>query len=413
MKPYYEDGSGITIYHGDCREVLRAFAADRFATVITDPPYHLATNRHGKTGFMGKAWDGGEVAFLPETWAEVMRVCRPGAMLLAFGGTRTFHRLTCAIEDAGWEIRDCLSWLYGSGFPKSLDISKAIDKAAGAEREVLSEGKPVKRMIPGADQDRTGSWLKDNGRVFVPQETAPATADAELWKGWGTALKPAWEPIIVAMKPTEGTFAENAIAHGVAGINIEASRIPANGDNLDGGRTFLAWRKKEGRTDVPEFNKRELPSGRWPANVLLDEAAAEILDEQSGECKSGAAVSGNEPSQTGVNAYGVYGRVAFTPHNDSGGASRFFYTAKASRSDRGHGNDHPTVKPTDLIKYLCKLTDTPTHGEILDPFGGSMTTLVAAQEYGRPAVAIDIEASHCQIGVERLRQGVLFGSEVA
>lgn len=376
--------------------MLPTLEAERFSTVITDPPYEL--------GFMGKAWDSSGIAFNPETWRAVMRVCKPGAFLLAFGGTRTFHRLTCAIEDAGWEIRDCMMWLYGSGFPKSLDISKAIDKAAGAEPVILSEGKAVKRMIPGADQNTTGSWIKDNGREYVPTITEAATDAARQWSGWGTALKPAWEPIIVAMKPLDGTFAENAQRHGVAGLNIDGGRVagpkPATTRGADGQNGRYGPINSQGRIEDDGL-------GRWPANIILDEVAAEMLDEQSGMLTSGKP-SGIKAGGK-LNCYGEYaGGIPVTGIGDSGGASRFFYTAKASKSDRGHGNTHATVKPQSLIKYLCTLTDTPTHGEILDPFGGSMTTLVAARECGRPALAIDMVEDHCRIGVDRLRQLNLF-----
>ncbi|MBV8781152.1 MAG: site-specific DNA-methyltransferase [Phycisphaerae bacterium] len=409
MTPYYADNS-CSIYHGDCLQVMAAFAPDRFSRVITDPPYHLTANKHGGSGFMGKAWDGGDVAFRSMTWAGVLRVCKPGAILLAFGGTRTFHRLACAIEDAGWEIRDCISWLYGSGFPKSLDIGKAIDKAAGAEREVVAAGAPVKRMIPGADQNATGSWIKDNGREFTPTITKPATAAAKMWEGWGTALKPAWEPVIIAMKPLDGTFAENAISQGVAGLNIDAARIQGKKPDTtrgSGGRNGrYAPIKAQGR--ILDDGK-----GRFPANVMLDEQAAEILDAQSGELTSGLMRSGNRRTaqdKPGSVCYGTFGgdTTKVDTYADSGGASRFFYTAKASKADRGHGNDHPTVKPLSLMKYLCRLTSTPTGGEILDPFGGSFTTLVAARECGIPCVGIDIDQHHCDIGIERLRQGLLF-----
>src|SRR5579862_2961736 len=238
------------VYHGDCLSVLPMMHEESIDTVITDPPYHLTTGKSGGsgaaslnqnspagrsrigTGFMGKAWDGGDVAFRPGTWSAVMRVCKPGAFLLAFGGTRTFHRLACAIEDAGWEIRDTLMWLYGSGFPKSLDISKAIDKQAGAEREVIGRKPKMGGVVHkpnGTGWDRP--WQSEPGAEDrLLNITDPSTDAAKLWDGWGTALKPAWEPIIVAMKPLDGTFAENAQKHGVAGLNIEGGRIPLNGD---------------------------------------------------------------------------------------------------------------------------------------------------------------------------------------
>lgn len=433
MSPYWSDGMA-SIFHGRAEAVLPTMAARRFSTVITDPPYHLIQAARGgiarvpgtgpfgrhkvgtkSAGFMGKEWDGGDIAFRPELWAEVLRVCKPGAFLLAFGGTRTFHRLVCAIEDAGWEVRDCIMWLYGSGFPKSLDISKAMDKAAGAERERIGRrvdvnGTPVGRDFENgkkhegyqrpwrnrpADEQNT-AWL-----------TAPATDAAGLWSGWGTALKPAWEPIIVAMAPLDGTFVDNALAHGLAGLNIDAGRI---------GTESTIRNQSAGPTWSGEFKGGERLNGstlgRWPANVILDEEAAALLDEQAGEC-GGQDKRTNLTPGTRPGGFGNVGHESGSNvpnarlYGDTGGASRFYYTAKASKSDRGHGNTHATVKPTALLKYLCKLTATPAGGEILDPFGGSMTTLVAAREAWRPAVAIEMEEEHCRIGAGRLSQGVL------
>lgn len=424
MKPYYSEPL-VSIFHGDSLAVLPTFAPERFATVITDPPYHLTSGKRGgsgvaflnvnspagrsrvTTGFMGKAWDGGDVAFRPETWAAVLRVCKPGAMLLAFGGSRTFHRLACAIEDAGWELRDCMSWLYGSGFPKSLDISKAINKAAGAKgawRQEDHPGRPGKRAHKSAFNQTNASGVNPDGVRHIYE---PETKTAAQWSGWGTALKPAWEPIIVAMKPLAGTFAKNALQYGVAGLNIDGGRIagakPATTRGL-GDRTADWGMNAQGR--ILDDGK-----GRWPANVLLDEQVSTMLDEQGGELTSGA-----NPTRRAAKFKNTFGEFdGQTECNaargaDAGGASRFFYTAKASKSDRGSDNDHPTVKPTELLKYLCTLTATPTGGEILDPFGGSMTTAVAARECGRPSVMIELEEAHCRIGIERLRQQVLFGA---
>lgn len=446
MTPWHDE-NGSTIYCGDMLAVLPTFSENRFATVITDPPYHLTNRtpdvkcckvcrrvlggRDGKPdrcpkcggelgsnralrggGFMGQAWDGGDIAFRPETWREVLRVCKPGAMLLAFGGTRTFHRLACAIEDAGWELRDCIMWLYGSGFPKSLDISKAIDARelyGGSNSRRLRQAGAARPGAVDASASLPNNGVMSEDRRVGMTGGAPATDAAREWSGWGTALKPAWEPIIVAMKPLDGTFSENAQRWGVAGLHIDGARIGSESTvrNQNAGPTWSGEYKGGERLNGSE-------SGRWPANVAFDEAAAAMLDEQSGE-RPGAVSNGSKTQRglAGTDTFKIRERPQIPGRADTGGASRFFYTAKASKSDRGYGNDHPTVKPVALLKYLCKLTETPTGGEILDPFGGSMTTLVAAREAGRRCVGIDIEESHCLIGRKRLAQGVLFGAESA
>jgi hypothetical protein len=385
-EPYYED-SHVQIYHGDCREVLPHL--DPVETCITDPPYGLS--------FMGKDWDRGVPGV--HFWELIRAALLPGATCMAFGGTRTFHRLTCAIEDAGFEIRDCMAWMYGSGFPKSLDVSKAIDKAAGVEREVTGE-----RM--GDVGIQGGNFAGRTERGVIVQRDAPATEAAKLWHGWGSALKPAWEPIILAMNPLDGTFAENALEHGVAGLNVDGGRIGTevtttirSGHSGDHG--------KYGRDD--RTFTRENPPGRWPANVALDEEAARMLDEQSGDAGGGFGVSGGTPDN-GSHAYGnsfPRGNRAVVGYGDSGGASRFFYTAKASRADRGEGNDHPTVKPQDLLRWLSVLTKTPTGGTVLDPFMGSGSMMLAAKETGRKAIGIEIEEKYCEIAAERCSQEVL------
>jgi DNA modification methylase len=321
---------------------------------------------------MGKDWDHGipGVAF----WEAALRVAKPGAFLLAFGGTRTYHRLTCAIEDAGWEIRDCMLWVYGSGFPKSHDISKAIDKAAGAEREVVGINADYLRRKPnGMKTDgATAYGYSQKQQDTDPSITAPATEAAKLWDGWGTALKPAYEPIIVAMKPLDGTFANNALTHGVAGLNIDGGRIGTSGARNNGRKKDSEIYGDFGPTERVDYDK-----GRWPANVILDEAAGEMLDEQSGE-----------------------------------NPSRFFYCAKASRSERGECNHHPTVKPLDLMAYLCKLTMTPTGGTVLDPFCGSGSTIVAAIQVGREAIGIEKNPEYSEIARARVShaRGPLFGA---
>lgn len=401
--PYLDDGD-VVLHLGDCVEVMAAMPAESVDAVVTDPPYGLE--------FMGKEWDapwrGGSGSHAEartrcsdemgdenkrrfiasavnayqagapfqawcETWAtEALRVLKPGGHLLAFGGTRTFHRLTCAIEDAGFEVRDCLSWLYGSGFPKSLDVSKAIDKAAGAEREVVG----TKLGQPGyADTDSTGRMLPQSegaGDGYL-DITAPATPEAARWQGWGTALKPAWEPIVVARKPLAGTVAANVLEHGTGAINVDWCRVEGAVPSVP----QPDFTKVNGRATNLDAHARNgdmssAPNGRWPANVVLDEQAAEMLDEAN-----------------------------------TGGPSRFFYTAKASSAERD-GATHPTVKPLALMRWLVRLV-TPPGGVVLDPFAGSGTTLLAARQEHMRAIGIEREAEYAEMAAHRLRQLSLFG----
>ena len=248
------------IYHGDCREVMQTLHPESVDSIVSDPPYGLS--------FMGKGWDHGVPGV--EFWAEVLRVAKPGAHLLAFGGTRTYHRLACAIEDAGWEIRDCVMWVYGSGFPKSHDVSKAIDKAAGAEREVVGVKENSFGRKPGGG-DGWGEAIeggKASDHVF--NITAPATDAARQWSGWGTALKPAWEPIIVARKPLCGTVAENVLTHGTGGINVDGCRVEAAGVPVFG---TSGGRKFEQTHTQPDRRTKQIgtsDAGRWPANLIHD-----------------------------------------------------------------------------------------------------------------------------------------------
>jgi DNA modification methylase len=381
----------IQLHCGDCLEIMKTLRDDgvRVDAVVTDPPYHLTsgnpcvdwgampntsgrggpkgpTNAGGrghKTGFMGKEWDGGDVAFRMETWLLALELLKPGGHLLAFSGTRTQHRVVCAIEDAGFEVRDQIGWLYGTGFPKSLDVSKAIDKAAGAEREVVGPGQYASRASNSGQQYE--GWSGDDTRTT----TAPATDAARQWAGWGTALKPAWEPICVARKPLQGTVAANVMQHGTGALNIDASRVPTT-DSLGGGRlsgpTDMSgtcggpewdrpWMHDEARRG--EYAERTADKvakaealGRWPANVILEEGCVD------------------EPW------------------------ARYFYSAKASKADRA-GSKHPTVKNLALMRYLCRLV-TPPGGLILDPFAGSGTTLEAAALEGFGAIGIEIDPAY-------------------
>lgn len=386
---------GYTLHCGDSLEIARTMPESSVDTIITDPPYGLK--------FMGKAWDHGVpgVAF----WQEFLRVAKPGAILMAFGGTRTFHRLTVAIEDAGWEIRDCMMWLYGSGFPKSHDISKAIDKQAGAEREVIGINEDYLHRKPNG-MKTSGSTAYNYSKQQHETNanvTTPNTDKAKEWDGWGTALKPAWEPIIIAMKPLDGTFANNALTHGVAGLHIDASRIGTesrknnfndftnqHGNKFENGMEI----KKLGETDV---------IGRFPANLILDEDSAEMLDEQSGVLKSrGTYLNKTERYTVSGITWHYGGNLDNTYANQQGGASRFFYVAKASRKERGEDNNHPTVKPIKLLEYLCRLTETPTGGIVFDPFMGSGSTGIAALLTNREFIGIDIAQEYVDIAAQRM-----------
>lgn len=352
---------------------------------------------------MGKDWD--KVLPPTEVWLEALRVAKPGAVLLAFGGTRTYHRLTCSIEEAGWTIRDCLMFLYGSGFPKSLNISKAIDKAAGVKREVIGPDPQASRRNKTTSKF-SGCYAEINDAEMCPI-TAPATEDAKEWDGYGTALKPAWEPIVLAMKPLDGTFAENAVEHGAAGLNIGGCRVEYQDDadrnsatprgactsgNLVGGGVD---------SERKEFERPE-QNGRWPANVIHD-GSDEVVGLFSVLRTSGFARDGSEGTHSGgASIYG--GSIGCSSHKfgDSGSAARFFYCAKASKSERGAGNDHPTVKPLSLMEWLCKLTKTPTGGVVLDPFMGSGTTGVARHRVGRPFIGIEKDEHSFEIAERRI-----------
>ncbi len=405
MPPFFEQDS-LSLYCGNCLDVLATLPENSVDFVATDPPYGIS--------FMERDWDHDVPG--PEYWRAIGRVCKPGALLLAFGGTRTYHRLTCAIEDAGWEIRDCLMWLYGQGFPKAADIGKLIDKAKGAQREVIGDklDRPGYHLREGKGN---GCYGGGNGlhapgtdaRLRAAQITAPATAEAEKWSGWAAALKPAFEPIVLAMKPMDGTQAHNALAWGVAGMNIDAARIGENpGYKYNADRNGTTFHGKQGERIQRSAAKKgsqfiESTKGRWPANLLLDEEAAAQLDEQTGKLTSG---SNNVRTKAGDGYHGGMGKAGDVQvaYGDSGGASRFFYVGKATRKERGPGNDHATVKPLDLMKYLLTLLSTPNGGVILDPFAGSGTTLLAAQQLGRRSIGIELSQHNCEIAKSRLER---------
>jgi site-specific DNA-methyltransferase (adenine-specific) len=422
---YEEKKMTYTIHHGNNLDILPTLAENSVDSIVTDPPYEL--------GFMGKKWDSSGIAYSVELWRECLRVLKPGGHLLSFGGTRTWHRVAVAIEDAGFEVRDSIAWMYGSGFPKSLDVSKAIDKAARAEREVVGT---KETRIPGGNTFAQDEWTKQARQLGAVDITAPATPEAQQWEGWGTALKPAFEPIVVARKPLIGTVAENVLTYGTGGLNIDGSRIQGTKPSVPQPRLGVAngvyeFGTGEGRNGEMSDNSQ----GRWPANVILDEYTAELLDEQSGIIKSGKL---GIRTSDGFNAKAFgkgIGIKAGQPNGqycDIGGASRFFYCAKASKRDRNEGledlpvkqttggggltaaggaygsikaaanNFHPTVKPTDLMRYLIKLV-TPPNGIVLDPFTGSGSTGKAAILEGFEFIGIELTADYLPIIEGRLR----------
>jgi site-specific DNA-methyltransferase (adenine-specific) len=361
--------------------------------------------------------------------------------MFAFGGTRTYHRLVCAIEDAGWEVRDCLQWIYGSGFPKSHNISKALDKAAGAEREVVG---------PRANVHSRGEYKCHDGykRPWQNQavdpsmlETAPATPAARTWEGWGTALKPAHEPICLAMKPLDGTFAHNALEHGVAGLNVDGGRVgTADSGTRAGGRrpsTHEGYQRPNATMYQDKTEWAMQPQGRWPANIIHD-GSEEVLSGFPVTGASSASPRKCKPSDS-IGTFKTHQRET-RGHADNGGtAARFFYCAKASKAERNRGceglplregglrsetsgqhitrrdggdpqpvhNNHPTVKPIALMRYLCTLVTMPERNMILDPFAGSGTTGVACKELGLKCILMEKDERYCEIAAKRLSQEVL------
>lgn len=394
--------------------------------------YHVAHIKHSTTGgFMGKEWDGWDNPASFQRWAtawarECLRVLKPGGHILAFGGTRTWHRLAVAIEDAGLEMRDSLAWLYGSGFPKSHDISKAIDKMAGAERDVLSEkpasyaGMMKRDFQSGQGKRPDGDPWGNEGKPI--QITAPATSEAQQWEGWGTALKPAFEPIVMARKPlAEKTVARNVLAHGTGAINVDACRIGLKDDETaealqarSGGVRGFADQYVGGKSrGAPPT---DMSRGRWPANVLLDQHAAAWVDEQSGvsvSTKRLGRYSPTTPTENGVTHGKMNGIQTDRGVEDSGGASRFFYSAKAPKSERPlvDGVAHATVKPLKLMRYLVRMV-TPPGGTILEPFAGSGTTIEAAMLEGFNVIGIERETEYLPLIEARIARAKSLSQEV-
>ena len=346
----------IRLFNDDCLIAIKELPDNSVDSIVTDPPYHLTSSKNSNKGFMGKEWDGGDIAFRTEIWEECLRVLKPGGHLLAFGGTRTYHRMAVAIEDAGFSIRDQIMYIYGSGFPKSYNIGKAIDKIQGNEREVVSEKKGIYK-IDNANKLVYGKESRKQTDDGYKIETI--TKGKSEWEGWGTALKPAVEPLVLARKPFNGGVAENVLSWGTGGLNIDESRIPTD-DNLNGGA--YAKNPTKQKENAPSFytsvtNKDFIqPEGRFPANVIFDEEAGKILDKQSGYSKSAVFDSEKYNSISGWKTANIYGGGKdlenISGFNDEGGASRFFYCAKASKKDRNEGLESYIELFTSTIKLL-------------------------------------------------------------
>lgn len=390
------------ILHGDNRELITQMESNSMDAIVTDPPYGLGkepdavqmlidwvqSGHHevqGK-GFMGKEWD----AFVPQPqfWAECFRVLKPGAYLVSFGGTRTFDLISLGLRLAGFEYRDTIMWVYGTGFPKSHDISKAMDKHLGVEREVLST------LPAGHGPLKTGHVNVSGGGMSIGTDrspevniTEPASDEAKEWAGWGTALKPAYEPILIFRKPLEGTVVQNILKWGVGGIDIDGSRI--GGEEMVSGGSLPDIRannyensRGKARLSTPVIKK----SGRFPANFIHD--GSEEVIENFPHTKSGKS-DGFKGEYTG-NVFGQYANNQINPdtvYGDQGSAARFFYCAKATQAER-KGSKHPTIKPKALIDYLVKMVSKEGH-TILDPFGGSGTTYEVCLESGRQCVIME------------------------
>lgn len=476
----------VEVLHGDCREILKTIADCSIDSVVTDPPYALVSigkrfgspdarlpnnggpmaNQYNRVarGFMGKEWDTGETAFDPAFWAEVLRVLKPGGHIVAFSGTRTYHRMTCAIEDSGFEIRDQIGWIYGSGFPKSHDVSKGIDRIAGRIgkatedikqqlrlaheasgqtllqlneicgfeasgyfrqsstwatvlpsadkwpilRDALNLPKSIDALFSEAAREVIGKSQWDNSaKHFIPGEdhtvrvnldlTAPATDEAIQWQGWGTALKPAWEPICLARKPLIGTVAANVMEHGTGAINVDGCRIGTTVETWPKSRSYAPGQMQPGHNGETQLTG-DSPAGRWPANIIHDgseEVLAGFPESVSSGGQGAASLKSASPhfesyrtdaqerKYLGANAGGL---------GDSGSAARFFYTAKADAEDR-FGSKHPTVKPVDLMQWLVRLV-TPKGGTVLDPFAGTGTTGEACFREGMNCVLIEREEEY-------------------
>ena len=430
------------LYNESNMDTMKRIPSDFIDSIITDPPYEL--------GFMGKSWDNTGISYSIELWKECLRVLKPGGHLLAFGGSRTYHRMACAIEDAGFEIRDMVEWIYGSGFPKSLNISKQLDKQAGVEMDVI--GEKIRGDVQVAKEKGVGFLAdpanRNNEKQFgygVEKITIPTTDSAKQWQGWGTALKPAHEPICLARKPLgEKTVAENVLKYGTGGINIDGCRVGYESQEdkksaRPGGKITVnigCFVSRIGDGEIVERDNETFnPPARFPANLIHDGSSdvVEIFPKTAGAAA---------PVKSGMNgdSKGIYGDFAQKGddgesfYNDKGSAARFFYCAKTSPAERNMGcdeleekqqdesrkdgnpsgdnprnrgvnkrsNNHPTVKPLALMRYLCRLI-TPPQGLVYDPFTGSGSTLIACKQEGFNYIGSELQPEYCEIAEARIK----------
>ena len=420
----------MLLINGDCIEEMQKLIDDgvQVDSVVTDPPYHLTSivKRFGKEdsapaqfgtdgayaraskGFMGKEWDGGDIAFRPETWELALKLLKPGGHLLGFSASRNYHRMAVAIEDAGFEIRDQMMWLYGSGFPKSHNIGKAVDAKLGNERKVVG-------TKSCGYQVSISKTRKEQG--YRPNETN-ATTEVVVdrgnteHEGWGTALKPAHEPIVMARKPlSEKSIADNVLKHRTGGINIDGCRI--EGNEANGAERKTANRKSRSEDGVWTDNNSGMkqednhfadadPRGRFPANVMHD--GSDVITKEFPQTGKSGSVKPIDKQKTN-DVFGKYNEVKeFQAYDDEGSAARFFYCPKVSKNERNNAdkNTHPTVKPVELMKYLCRLV-TPKGGTVLDPFMGSGSTGMAAKDEGFDFIGIEKDEEYFKICESRIK----------
>ena len=403
----------MLLLNGDCIEQMQKLIDEgvQVESVVTDPPYEL--------GFMGKSWDASGIAFDKKTWELAFQLLKPGSYLLAFSASRNYHRMAVAVEDAGFEIRDQIMWIYGSGFPKSLDIGKGVDKKQGNER--VTVGERTRNVKPFDDDNGWNSNNTTGNHIY--------TKGNSEWEGWGTALKPAHEPIVMARKPLEGTVVDNVLEHGVGGINIDECRV---------GKEILEEQIAGRSNKIGTFERKNMITpkreGRFPANVMHD--GSDVVQDIFPKTSKSSGGGGSKTVSPSDNVYqGGWGHKEYDKtigFGDEGSASRYFYCPKVSKSERNQGlvefddkqyshdgrkksienpyqrnksiskNNHPTVKPQELMKYLCRLV-TPKGGTVLDPFMGSGSTGMAAKDEGFDFIGIEREKEYFEISEQRIK----------